>query len=431
MNKTDLLSRGHLRTTLDTAVIVIPVEARLSDIQQFIEEAFDEFQFGDAQDDLQVRATLRPGVKISVDTDSLSFDIPMDLDIVQRTLLGKIRADGAIRLLMKSRYNIDENWMVSTSTKVEEYEWIVRPKANMSVITLSIESLSNRLIENNKEQLALNIDKQIANSINLKKSINDIWYRLRAPMQVSEEYKVWLQMKPIALSVSRLGQIGEKVIGYIKAQTSPRVVVGDRPVDFELDSIPKFEWLSTDTTGYLIPVKMTVPDQEIVDIANRYLSNETFDLGKKKVNVNDVRIQRSEDRWLVDMTLSGDVTGGIRMKGKPFWNSKKELVELRDFEYEVDSRNLLLKSSAVLFKQKVERRLVDQLNEIIIDRKNEMIAALKDQLLETNQNQWLHLANKIDRFTIYELGLDDAGMWVYVLLSGELDARFKYRTKSK
>jgi len=429
MNKTDLLSRGHLRTTLDTAVLVMPIEARLSDIENFIEESFEEFQFGDPSDDLQVKATLRPGVQIEVDSDSLSFNIPMDLAIVQRTLFGKVRADGSIRLLMRSRYDIDENWGVTTSTKVVDYEWIVKPKANVSIITLSIESLSNRLIAKNKDQLAQNIDTQIANNINLKKSINDIWYRLRAPMEISEEYNVWLQMKPIALSVSRIEQTGEKITGYIKAKTSPRVTVGERPVDFKLDSIPKFEWLSADTTGYLIPMKMTIPDPEIADIANLYLSEEIFDLGKKKVTVSDVSINRSMDRWIVDMQLSGDVNGRIRMKGRPIWNGKKELVVLQDFDFEVDSKNLLLKSSALLFKQKIERRLVDQLNDLITVRKKELIKALDDQLLKTNNNQWLSLTNSIDRFTFYDLGLDEKGMWVYVLVSGEIGARFKYQKK--
>ena len=238
-------------------------------------------------------------------------------------------------------------------------------------------------------------------------------------------------MKPVALSVSRLEQEGEKIVGYISAKTSPRVTVGERPVDFKLDSIPKFEWLSMDTTGYLIPMKMTIPDMEIEDIANDYLSKESFDLGKKEVKVNDVHIQRSEDRWLVDMNLAGDVKGRIRMKGRPVWNGRKEIVELDDFDYEVDSRNLLLKSSALLFKQKVERRLIDQLNELITDRKNEMITTLKEQLLKTNKNQWLDLSNNIERFTIYDLGLDDQGMWVYVLISGELGAKFKYQSKAE
>lgn len=431
MNKTDLLTRGNLRTTLDTAVVVIPVEARLADLQQFVEDTFKEFEFGKPTDDLQVKAVLRPGVKIDVDTDSLTFEIPMDLDIVQKTFLGRVKADGAIRIRMKSAYNIDEHWSLTTSTKVDSYEWIKKPKANVSVITLSIESLSNRLIEQNKEQLAQNIDIQIRRSINLKKSINDIWYRLRAPMNVSEEYKVWMQMKPLGLSASRLEREGDKIIAYIKATTSPKVTVGERPVDFKLDSIPQFDWLKTDTSGYLIPLNLTVPDSEIADIANSYLADETFDLGKKQVKVSDVDISRVGDRWLVDLKVGGGVNGTIRMKGKPVYNQKKERVELTDFDYEVDSKNILLKSSALLFKQKVERKLVDQLNEVIESRKKEVLSIMEKNLLKTNENQWLNVSNDIDRFTIYDLGLDEQGMWMYVLMSGRLDAKFKYQAAVK
>jgi len=427
MNKTDLLSRGKLKTTLDTAIVVIPIEARLSDIQQFIEGTFKEFEFGRPTDDTQVKAIMRPGVQIDVDQDSLTFEIPMDLEIIQKTFLADIKADGAIRIKMKSRYDIDENWGITTSTKVVDYEWIEKPKANVSVITLSIESLSNRLIEKNKEQLAQNIDIQIQNSINLKKSINDIWYRLRGAMNVSEEYKVWLQMKPLGISASRLERNGEKVMAYVQATTSPKVVVGERPIDFKLDSIPKFEWLNTDTSGYLIPLNLSIPDSEIADIANSYLAEETFDLGKKKVKVSDVEINRVGARWIVDMNIGGDVSGRIRMKGKPVYNGNKEKVELTDFDYEVDSKNVLLKSSALLFKQKVERRLINQLNEVIEDRKSQVLSIMKENLLKTNENQWLNLTNEVDRFNIYDLGLDDDGMWMYVLLSGRLDAKFKYQ----
>jgi len=431
MNKTDLLTRGKLKTTLDTAVVVIPIEARVSDIQQFIEGTFKEFEFGQPTDDTQVKAIMRPGVEIDVDTDSLTFEIPMDLEIIQKTFLADIQANGAIRIKMRSRYDIDENWAITTSTRVVEYEWIEKPKANVSVITLSIESLANRLIEKNKDQLAENIDIQIQNSINLKKSINDIWYRLRSAMNVSEEYKVWLQMKPLGISVSRLERDGEKVMAYVRASTKPKVVVGKRPIDFKLDSIPKFEWLNADTSGYLIPLNLTIPDSEIADIANAYLADETFDLGKKEIKISDVKIDRVGDRWLVDMNISGDATGRIRMKGKPIFNDKKEKVLLTDFDYEVDSKNILLKSSALLFKQKVEKRLVDQLNEVVEDRKKQVLSIMEEQLLKTNKNQWLNLSNEIDRFTIYDLGLDEYGMWMYVLLSGRIDAQFKYQAAVK
>jgi len=287
------------------------------------------------------------------------------------------------------------------------------------------------LIEKNKNQLAESIDLQIKNSINLKKSVNDIWYRLRSPMLVSEEYKVWLQMKPIAFSVSRLEQEGENITGYIKAKTSPKVSVGERPIEFKLDSIPKFQWLSTDTTGYLIPMKMTIPDQEIADIANGYLEKEVFDLGKKKVGIENVTIQRIADRWLVEMDLNGDVQGSVRMKGKPYWNINKQEVDLKEFDYEVDSRNFLLKSSALLFKQKVEKRLLNQINDLVEVRKQEILKSIDEQLLKTNKNQWLDVSNAIDRFAIYDLGLDERGMWAYVVISGALGANFKYQTLDK
>ena len=373
MIRKDMLSRGTLNTTLDTAVIIIPVEAEIADLQHFIETTFDNFQFGDQDEDLQVKASVRPGVILDVIDDSISVQIPMNLDILQSTLFGKIRATGTILLDMKSQYDIDSAWTFTTSSRVVDYRWIEKPKANMSVISFSIESLSNRLIEQNKEQLVQSIDEQICQNIDLKKSISDIWYRLKSPMLVSEEYKIWMQMKPLGIGLSRLSKKTGKLQAYIKAASSPKINVGDRPADVTLDTIPTFKWLSPDTSGFLVPIRLTIPDQEIADFANDFLSDEVFDLGKKKIRVRNVEVKRSGSRWLVSMDLYGDVSGRVRMKGTPVFNSRKEEVALDKFDYEVDSRNILLKSSALLFKQKVEKQLVDQL-------KNEVEKGTKDSI---------------------------------------------------
>lgn len=412
---------------LDTATIVLPIKGRTADIRNFIQTTFSEFSFGETGDDLRIKAQIREGIEIDIQDDSVALAVPMDVHIVKETFLTNIEADGALIIKAKMSYDVDSAWNVVTQTRIVGHEWIEKPEAKVSVIKLSIESVADKLIVQNAKLMAVNIDAQISRNLNLRKNINDMWYRLRSPMLVSETYKVWVQLKPVGFNISKLTERDEVVEVRTKFQVTPKVFVGSRPVDFELDSLPSFEWLTSDDPGYLVPLRLSIPDNEISDITNQYLDGEVFDLGKKKISVKNVDLQREGERWKVTMDVVGDLDGAITMKGKPVYNERRDQLELDDFDYAVSSKNILLKSSAVLFKQRIEKTLVNKINEIIEERKQEFVKTVEDQLVMTNKNQWLDISNEFDQIKIQAVGLDEDGLWMYVMVVGDAQAQFKYQ----
>ncbi|MBT8219706.1 MAG: DUF4403 family protein, partial [Bacteroidia bacterium] len=433
MSSSELLTRGNVSTNLETAVVYLPIEGKMEDIEQFIRSNFGKFQFGDItkeEDDLIVSATVHDDIRINIEKDSLLYVVPLDLDIIKRTFLGDVRAHGMLLLSMKTYYDIDMYWNLTTHTEVIRYQWLKTPRANMSVISMSIEALANRLIENNKEELTTTIDNSIAENVNLRKSLSDIWYLFKDPFVLSEEYQVWLQMKPISMGVSRFMRDEGEVKALLKVEINPKVRVGPKPVSLQLDSLPEFDWLGTDTSGYIIPVRLSIPEDQLTALINQYLQDETFEFGNRQVTISNLKLIRDEEKLMVSMDAAGDVDGHINIEGIPIYNRKKERVEFLDFDYDVKSSNLMLKSTALLFKQQVEKRILSNLNKLIEDQRLELLQIIEERLVATNKNQWLNVENTTDHLSIVDLGMDKDGMWVYVLAKGQASARFKYQTKA-
>ncbi|HEU4861995.1 MAG TPA: DUF4403 family protein, partial [Chitinophagaceae bacterium] len=59
------------------------------------------------------------------------------------------------------------------------------------------------------------------------------------------------------------------------------------------------------------------------------------------------------EKLIIKMSFSGSNSGIAYFTGKPFYDEKKKMIEVRDIDFDVKTKNLLLKSADWLFNKRI------------------------------------------------------------------------------
>ena len=125
------------------SVLHIPIELKIADLERTLNEELQGVLFNDNSfddgDNMRLKATKLGNIGLKADNKSISFSLPLALDIQYNAgILGMLNALGDISLDLKTEYNIQPDWSIVTKTEISGYKWLKRPTLQMGSINVPI-----------------------------------------------------------------------------------------------------------------------------------------------------------------------------------------------------------------------------------------------------------------------------------------------------
>jgi hypothetical protein len=119
---------------------------------------------------------------------------------------------------------------------------------------------------------------------------------------------------------------------------------------------------SVSKPGFNIFLDAVLHYDSLSNILNAQLQGQEFDLSKGKqkriIKVQDCRIYGTgNERLIIKMSFTGSNSGIAYFTGKPFYDEKKKMIEIRDIDFDVKTKNLLLKSADWLFNKRITNEI--------------------------------------------------------------------------
>ena len=110
--------------------------------------------------------------------------------------------------------------------------------------------------------------------------------------------------------------------------------------------------------GFNIFLDAVLNYDSLSNILNAQLKGKEFDLSKGKSKkvlvVEDCRIYGTgNEKLIIKMGFSGSNSGIAYFTGKPFYDANKKMIEVRDIDFDVKTKSLLLKSADWLFNKRI------------------------------------------------------------------------------
>ncbi|HEU4902530.1 MAG TPA: DUF4403 family protein, partial [Flavisolibacter sp.] len=114
--------------------------------------------------------------------------------------------------------------------------------------------------------------------------------------------------------------------------------------------------------GFSIFLEAALQYDSLSRVVNGYMAGKRFDLSEglfaKHIVVNNVTLAGNElGNMLIKVDFTGSFNGTAFFNGKPAYNAATKTLEVQDLDYDLETKNLLLKTAKWLFNGKIQSEL--------------------------------------------------------------------------
>ncbi len=141
--------------------------------------------------------------------------------------------------------------------------------------------------------------------------------------------------------------------------------------------------------------------------------------------MEDLQIGGNNDRIVVNTLLSGSFVGNIYFMGRPVYNAQKNQIEMTDFDFHFDTKNMLLKSASWIFQGTIKKKMKDSM----IFPLDENIKALRAEIQNTLKYYPIQpgvvLSGTVDTLTVENTRIMPNSIRVNLFSKGKLQVDVK------
>jgi hypothetical protein len=407
--------------------IVIPIIFDPKDIENLLNKKISGTLYEDndmSDDGLMMKAVKSKPISIKLSGLSMEYRVPIKLDITKDIKISNIKTEGEIAINFKTDIHIKENWTIEPQTTITGYDWIEAPKVKTSIVDLPVKYIANILMNKFKNELCLGIDNNIKKNVDIKGQVDDMWKMLQDPVKVNEEYNSWMKLTPQTITMTPLFNKGNALQTMLSVTTISEVSVGSPSVFRSNTIVPPFKFASASGDEFNINIDINIPIEEAQKIAKRQMVGQEFGEGNKKVKVIDIALYGQGSKMIINAAFLGSYKGSLFIYGTPVFNPEKNAVEFTDLDYDLETKNFMLKSAKWLFSKTILNRLKENMVFPLESNLNTMKQTIAKEYSDYDVNSNVKMKCNLQTIQVESVKLIPGNIRVKVSSKGKLTVNF-------
>jgi len=329
-------------------------------------------------------------------------------------------ATGSIALTYKTSISLDKNWKLVAKTTSSGYQWIETPKLNVIGVTVPVTPIANLALSRCDKLISDQIDKTLAESIDLKKYISQAWTELQKPIQVNAANDLWIRITPKDLNVSPFTTTGNKLNLAIALSAQIESFMGAQPSANAAVSLPPFKFVNHPVQQFNLNVGADVTFSKISEMAKKELQNKTFTEGNKTITITDLSIFGNEGRAIFVADVIGSFKGRIYFTGNLVYNPTKLAVEISEPAFDVKTQNKLIKSASWLMHGLILKKIAPYLTYPVKDNLEKMKTEVNQMLNNYPVYNGVTLQGKLNNLSVTSLSLVPGAVRIQANVKGNV-----------
>lgn len=438
--ETYIYSDMQIQDEKHLSLVNIPLEMPIAELEKQINSQingliYDDNSYeNDGNDNLKAKVWKLSPIKIQALDSTFLFDVPLKIWVsagykvspLGITMSGYKDTEFAIRIRFLSKISVTPDWRVVTTTYVDSYDWITEPVVKVAGFTIPIKSMVSRTLSRNYESITKAIDKQVEESIELRKYVSEAWNLARTPFLISDEYKTWLVVVPTAMVMTPL-LVRNKVLkttigirGYTQTVTST-----EKPEIRGNSGLPPLEIVDKIPGEFKVGLISTISYQEASRLARQNFVGEKFATGNYSVEVTSIDLFGQGEFLVIKAGLKGSLNGVIYLKGIPFYDPETKNLSLRNLDYDLDTKNVILKTAGWLLQSKFSKMMERQLVFPMGEQMSEAQTMVQNTLTNNTLAKGVVLNGSLRELTPDRVYLTPDHIYAVVFATGQVTLRIE------
>jgi hypothetical protein len=219
-----------------------------------------------------------------------------------------------------------------------------------------------------------------------------------------------------------MGQKGMTINTAI--QTLLKIEFGDRPKAIKTN-LPSLTVKESIPKNFKLDIPLSVSFTEATNLLRKAYKDTTIEVVKgKKVKINDISIFGNGGWAFVKVVCSGALNGTIYMKGKPTLDFATATIQLQDFDYELNSKQALLKTASWMLKSTIKNKAKEKLKYSVASDLENAKSSINNYLNNYKYEKLLEIKGKLTALKISSLYVNDYEINVILKAEGQAQMNF-------
>ena len=193
--------------------------------------------------------------------------------------------------------------------------------------------------------------------VDLKSRFQQVWDQLN---KVYGIYGLgWLKINPQKIRINNLFAQNDSLNVYLGLSAKP-VISFEKPPE-QNSQVPNIADFSR-RTGFNIFLDAVLDYDSLGNILNQQIAGKQFDFNKGPVKktfiIKDCKLYGSgNEKLIIKVKFSGTDDGIVYFVGKPVYDKDAHIIEVKDIDFDIKSKNTLLKAADWLFNKKIANEI--------------------------------------------------------------------------
>lgn len=414
-----------------TSTFNLPVDIDLKKVEKAVNDKFKGLLYEDNKlddDNMQLKLWKSQNFVFNAKGSQLVYRVPVKIWSkfgwkIERfgiTLSDYYDVTGEIALKYKSSLVITRDWQIKTSTTSDGYEWITKPTLSVAGVTIPVTTIANIALKSCSGLINTQIDKAISETVNIKKEIENVWITMQEPMNVNKDYNVWLKITPQELYTAPMVFQQNHIILNIGAKAAIETFIGYQPEKTVPRALPKLNFVQKTDESFILNFSSDITFKQIGEIASKELIGKEFAQGKRKIKILKFDVFGSEGKMMFMTEITGSAKGTIYFTGTPVYNKDSNTIEMKDIDFELNTRNSLINSANWLLHGTFLKLIEPQLKFPIGDQVKSMKETINKELASYKMTDGVTLSGSVDEVSINSFGVVPGALKVIGSVNGKL-----------
>lgn len=320
-----------------------------------------------------------------------------------------------INISTSTALSVTKDYKIEATTSLKDI--VTEDKCQITVFKYDA---TEKLVEEMEKALkgvTADIDKKIEQT-DLKKEVTKIWKELNNPIAIPSIGYFYLS--PTSLAITPPNFSKDKLNLTVSLNAYPKVTLDEKKVS--LPPLPELNTASGEK-GFHINLSIQGKYKSINTLLAQNLNGKEITLKKEKIKLDSVLILGANGSKLsFKVHFSGKKSGILYFAGTPTFDKEKQIISFPDMDFDIDTKNTLLKSAAWLFDELITSKIRES---AIYDLSKDLNSNKKliEKELNRELDKGIFLDTKLKTVKIEQIIPLKDELWIITNLEGELGVR--------
>ncbi|NNT71378.1 DUF4403 family protein [Flavobacterium sp. IMCC34852] len=414
-----------------TSFVNMPLEISLKEIESQLNKTlsgqiYDDSNLADDKTEMKIWKTAP--IKLAEKNGKIETVMPLKIwakikygtDFMGLNDTREINLNGTITMISDVRLS---NWKLSTTSKIEDFEWSESPTILVAGKYVPITYIINPTLSIFKSKVAKKIDEAIENSCDFKPYVLDVLQNMSTPFITSEQYQTWFKLIPIEVYVTDAVLEKSQIKMDLGLKCNMQTMVGLKPKNtFERDAI-QFKAVTKIPNTVSANVAAISTYESASQIITANFKGKEFASGSRKIIVENVALWQKDGKIIIQLDMSGSINGSIYLSGIPNYNAITKEIYFDQMDYVLNSKGLLTKTANWLLQGVILRKIQENCRYSIKENLDEGKKSLLPYLSNYSPMKGVFVNGTMNDFEFEKVEVTDKAIIAFITTTGKMSVK--------